>query len=159
MIQKIPISYNIMKPGEEAGAVDLILNLFTEFIAPHYSKKGVAEFNKFVRTHALENRLKAGNLFLLAKTGKNIIGVIEIRDNSHVALLFVKKSHQLKGIAKELLLRSIEICRTQKPEIHRITVNSSPNAFTAYQKIGFKCIGNEKVINGIRFIPLKLTLD
>ena len=70
-----------------------------------------------------------------------------------------KKSHQRKGIAKELLLRSIEICRKRKPDFSRITVNSSPNAFGAYQKMGFKATGDEKVVNGIRFIPMELQLE
>jgi len=34
-----------------------------------------------------------------------------------------------------------------------------PNAFAAYQKIGFKGIEDEKVKNGIIFIPLKLIID
>jgi predicted GNAT family N-acyltransferase len=71
----------------------------------------------------------------------------------------VEKSHQRKGIAKELLLRSIEICRKRKPDIKRITVNSSPNAFGAYKKMGFKAIGDEKVVNDIRFIPMVLLLN
>jgi GNAT superfamily N-acetyltransferase len=74
-------------------------------------------------------------------------------------LLFVDKSHQRKGIARELLKRSIEICRKRKSDIQRVTVNSSPNAVTAYQKIGFKDIEDEKVVNGIRFIPMELILN
>jgi GNAT superfamily N-acetyltransferase len=156
---KTPISYRIMKHGDETAIVDLVLRVFDEFIAPQYSQEGIAEFNKFACTNALADRFRAGNLILLAESGQDIIGVIEIRNNDHVAMLFVEKYHQRKGIAKELLLRSIETCRKRKPDICRITVNSSPNAFGAYQKIGFKGIRDEKVVNGIRFIPMELSLD
>jgi GNAT superfamily N-acetyltransferase len=109
----------------------------------------------------LADRLRAGNIILLAlaESGQAIIGVIEIRENNHVAMLFVEKSHQRKGIAKELLLRSIAKRRKRNSDIYRLTVNSSPNAFEAYQKMGFKGIGDEKVVNGIRFISMELSLN
>lgn len=147
-----------MRHGEETATVDLVLRVFAEFIAPQYSQEGIAEFKKFACANALADRFQAGNLILLAESGRGIIGVIEIREDDHVAMLFVEKSHQRKGIAKELLLRSIEICGKRKPDINRITVNSSPNAFGAYQKMGFKGSRDEKVVNGIRFIPMELSL-
>ena len=147
-----------MKPGEQARVVDLVLRVFAEFVAPLYSQEGVAEFKKFVCADALADRYGAGNLFLLAESGRRIIGVIEMRKDSHIALLFVEKSFQRKGIGGELFRRSVEICRRRNPDIQRITVNSSPNAFAAYQKIGFKGIEEEQVKNGIRFIPMELIL-
>jgi GNAT superfamily N-acetyltransferase len=88
-----------------------VLRVFVEFIAPQFSQEGIAEFIKFACSNALADRFRAGNFILLAESEQSIIGVIEIRENDHVALLFVEKSHQRKGIAKELLLRSIETCR------------------------------------------------
>ena len=73
----------------------------------------------------------------MAESGQGVVGVIEIREDDHDALLFVEKSHQRKGIARELLLRSIEICRNRKAGINRITVYSSPNAFGA-GRLSFK---------------------
>ncbi len=116
---KTPITYRIMKQGEETAVVDLVLRVFAEFIAPQYSREGIAEFKKFACTNALADRFRAGNLILLAESGQSIIGVIEIRGNDHIAKLFVEKSHQRKGIAKELLTRSIEICRERKPDLGR----------------------------------------
>jgi GNAT superfamily N-acetyltransferase len=156
---RTPITYRIMKQGEETAIVDLVLRVFAEFIAPQYSLEGIAEFKKFACTNALADRFRAGNLIVLAESGQGIIGVIEIRENDHIAMLFVERSHQRKGIAKELLLRSIEICRKRNPDINRITVNSSPNAFDAYQKMGFTGDRDEKVVNGIRFIPMELSLN
>jgi len=155
---RIPISYRTMRHGEEIAIVDLVLRVFAESIAPLYSQEGIAEFKKFACSIALADRFRTGNLILLAESGQGVVGVIEIRKDDHVALLFVEKSHQRKGIAKELLLRSIEISRKRKPEINRITVNSSPNAFDVYQKMGFKGVGDEKIVNGIRFIPMELSL-
>jgi GNAT superfamily N-acetyltransferase len=153
------IYFRTMEQGEEACVADFVLKIFTEFVAPQNSLEGVAEFKKRVNSDALAQRLEAGNIILLAESGQNIISVIEMRENSHIGLLFVEKFHQRKGIAKELIQRSIAICRQRKPDVKSITVNSSPNAFEAYQKIGFKCIEDEKVKNGIRFIPMELILE
>ena len=84
---KTPISYRAMKPGEEAIVVDLVLKTFDEFVAPQYSQEGVVEFKKYVCADTLAHRLMAGNILLLAEFGKKIIGVIEMRENSHIAQL------------------------------------------------------------------------
>lgn len=152
------ILYREIKPDEETAVVNLVLEVFDEFVAPQYADEGVTEFKKYVRADVLYDRLKDGNIVKVAECEGKIIGVIEIRENSHIALLFVKKSHQREGLARELLKRSIEICRERKPDIHKITVNSSPNAVTAYRKIGFQDIEGERLVNGIRFIPMELTL-
>jgi GNAT superfamily N-acetyltransferase len=148
-----------MEHGEEAEIVDLVLRVFNEFVAPHYSQEGVAEFKKFVNAEALADRLRAGNIFLLAESGQKIISIMEMRENRHIALLFVEKFHQRKGIAKEIIQRSIGICGQRKADLKKITVNSSPNAFGAYQKIGFQAVEGEKVKNGIRFVPMELMLE
>lgn len=148
-----------MNPGEESRVMNLVLRVFTEFVAPQFSPQGIAEFEKFVRSDAMAERARAGNPILLAASRQSIHGVIEMRENSHIALLFVEKSLQRKGIARELVHRGIEICRKRNPEILRITVNSSPNACEAYQKMGFRRMGDESVQNGIRYIPMELLLE
>ena len=156
---KTSIVYRQIKPGEEAGVVDLVRKVFNIFVAPRYAKEGISEFKKFVHVGSLADRVNGGNLVLLAKFDHRIVGIIEIRNNCHIALLFVDESHQRTGIAKELIQRSIAICRKRKPDIQKITVNSSPNAFAVYEKIGFEGVEDEKVVNGIRFIPMELILN
>jgi predicted GNAT family N-acyltransferase len=94
----------------------------------------------------------------LAKFDADIIGVVEVRENSHIALLFVEGSHQKNGTGKGLLKMAIETCQTRNPGTRRITVNSSPNAVTAYQNMGFNATKQEQAVNGIRFIPMELSL-
>jgi GNAT superfamily N-acetyltransferase len=152
------ISFREMIPGEETDVVDLVLNVFSEFVAPHFSEGGILEFKKFVNTSALEERFQSGNPIIVALFKNEIIGVIEIRDNSHIALLFVGKPYQKKGVAKKLFGEVIKICREKNPDIQKFTVNSSPNAYAAYQKFGFKGENAIKTVNGIRFIPMEFEL-
>ena len=146
-----------MEPGEEAGVIDLVSTVFNEFVAPLYSQEGVSEFMKYLRGDELAQRIRSGNFVLLAKSDVDIIGVVEVRDNSHIAMLFVKGSHQKKGIGKELLKMAVEKCKTRNPDIHKITVNSSPNAVSAYRTMGFNALEREQVVNGIRFTPMELS--
>jgi GNAT superfamily N-acetyltransferase len=148
-----------MKSGEENDVVNLVLEVFDDVVAPQYNNEGITEFRKYAHADALADRLKQGDIVELAAFEGKIIGVIEMRENSHIALLFVKKAHQRQGIARELLGRAIDICRKRKPDLQKITVNSSPNAVGAYHKMGFTDIEDEKVVNGIRFVPMELILS
>ena len=147
-----------MELGEETGVIELVSRVFNEFVAPLYSQEGVLEFMKYLQVDELAERLKAGNFVLLAKSDGNIIGAVEVRNYSHIALFFVDGSHQKKGIGKELLEMVIAKCKTQNPDTQRITVNSSPNAVEAYQNMGFSAFEQEQVANGIRFTPMELSL-
>ena len=153
------ISYFQMEAGQQNIVVDLVLNVFNEFVAPQYSSEGISEFTKFLNIEEVGNRFKAGNIFTLAKDGDKIVGIIEMRNNSHIALLFVEKDYQFKGIARELIRRAIIICLERDQQLKKITVNSSPNAYDAYKSIGFKGERTVKTVNGIQFIPMELELE
>ncbi len=44
------------------------------------------------------------------------------------------------------------------PGVRELTVNASPNAVLAYERLGFTPAGPEQTVNGIRFIPMALAL-
>ncbi len=150
------ILYCGMKAGEQDILVELVLNVFNEFVAPQYSNEGIAEFKKFVNSEAVESRFKDGNIFILAKDGQKTVGIIEMRNNSHIALLFVDKACQRQGVAKELVRRAVAVCVERERELEKITVNSSLNAYSAYRSIGFKGEKSVKTVKGIQFIPMEL---
>ena len=152
------ISYVPMKAGEQDIAVDLVLRVFNDFVAPQYPEEGIEEFKKYVNSEAVGNRLKDGNIFILAKDGNKTVGIIEMRNNSHIALLFVERDCQRQGIAGELVRRAIAVCLEMNPQPDKITVNSSPNAYDAYYSIGFRGERAVKTVNGIQFIPMELDL-
>jgi ribosomal protein S18 acetylase RimI-like enzyme len=148
-----------MKPGEESEVFDLVFRTFTEFIAPHYSRAGILEFMKYIRPGYLLERLQKDHLVLLATAQRKIIGIIEVRGNSHISLLFVDKQFQRRGVARELLRRTLRICVKEKPDLSKITVNASPNSVRIYQRLGFRPAGSEQVKRGIRFTPMTLELS
>lgn len=152
------LSFGAMSPEEESEVVDLMLRVFYECVAPHYSQEGVSEFAKYMRGYNLAERAESERVVLTAKAGRAVVGALEVRGNSHVALFFVEAIHQRKGIGKELLRMGVNRCRRRKPDIRRITVHSSPGAVAAYENMGFKVAGEERMVNGIRFVPMELPL-
>ena len=152
------IVYRLMQPGEEAAAARLALEVFLECVAPHYAPEGIDAFRRFVHADALARRRQTGNPVLVAERGRRIVGLLEIRSDSHIAMLFVARHLQGGGIARELLQRAVALCRARIAFLQKITVNASPNSLAAYRKLGFQATGDETTVDGIRFTPMARTL-
>ena len=152
--KKKNMKYRLMEPGEENEICDLVIHIFNEFIADLYSQRGVRQFLRYVKPRLLLQRSQANHFVMVAKIQEQIVGMIEVRNFEHISLFYVLKEFQMKGISKELLRRSKEMCLKNKPDLDQITVNSSPNAVQIYEKLGFHKIGSEQVRNGIIFTPM-----
>jgi GNAT superfamily N-acetyltransferase len=148
------IQYRRMKHGDERKASDLISGVFLKFVAPGFSQEGIDVFMKYIKPKALEIQLNENNFAFIASIGDDIIGVIEVRNYNHIALFFVDARFQRKGIGKELLRISLEVCVSSELQPSQITVNASPNSKKAYEKMGFEVTGVERCVNGIRFVPM-----
>ena len=122
------ISYRMIKPGEESPVSSFVINVFNEFVAPLFAEEDVEEFNRFTSAEAIAKRINNGNTLLVAESGDEIVGVIEVRENNHVGWLLVDKRFQKNGVGRELLKRAIAMCKESDNPVNRITVNSSPNA-------------------------------
>ena len=152
------VSYRLMRPGEETQINDLIVRVFEEFIGRHYPPEGVREFLAYVEPRLLRERFLSNHFTLVATHGDRIVGVIEVRGNSHVCLFFVDKGHHGHGIGRVLIERALEMCRQNRPDLAAVDVNSSPNSVGVYKRLGFVPVGSEKTVNGITFVPMVLTL-
>ncbi len=152
------ITYRVIEPGEEKKVSELVLESFGEFIRHEYSQEGIDEFRRYAQPEALEQRSRADHCVLVATVKDRIAGVIEIRQHDHISLLFVDRRLQRKGIAKDLLQKALEVMRTAKPDLERVTVNSSRYGVPVYEKLGFHQTGPERTVNGIAFIPMVLRL-
>ena len=148
------VTYRAMQPGEAAAVSALVLSSFNEFIGPEYTDQGIAEFRKFVAPEAIEARALHNHFVRVAIADGALAGMSEIRENNHVALLFVDKAHQHHGIAKGLLRVALDDARVADPDLERVTVNSSRYGVRAYEKLGFRQTGPERAVNGIAFIPM-----
>ncbi len=147
-----------MTPEDVPQVSALIGRVFDEFVAPDFVPEGVQTFLQYVTPEALLRHFQANHFGLVAAEADPIVGMIEVRNNDHVSLLFVDKAFQGQGIARELWRRALDICRSSKPDLSQVTVNSSPFAVPVYLKLGFRAQGGRQVKNGIEFYPMVIDL-
>jgi GNAT superfamily N-acetyltransferase len=150
------IQYRRMKHGDGKKVSAFISGVFHQFVAPEFSQEGIDEFMKYIEPDELVDQLKENHFALIATLGSEFIGIIEVRNYSHIALFFVDSRFQRKGIGRELLRKGLEECGRNDAQLLQITVNASPNSKIAYEKLGFEPTDVEQCVNGIRFIPMAM---
>jgi GNAT superfamily N-acetyltransferase len=154
-----PVKYRSMKKEEERDVIELVEQVFHQFVAPLFSNEGATEFMKYADPDALAERIKGGSFVLVAESEREIIGIIEIRKESHISLFFIKREYQCKGVGRELVSKAVQKCKAVNSDLTELTVNASPNAVSAYHALGFLQRDEEKYTNGIRFVPMSLAID
>ena len=148
-----------LNKGEFCEASDLIWSVFNEFEAPEYSNEGIYTFKEFINADKLyENSEKGFMNFLACFDQRKLVGIIASRESCHISLLFVKKEHHHKGIARELFNKLTAEIVENNPNAKCITVNSSPFAVQIYKKLGFIPTDEEQIQDGLRFTPMKYAL-
>ena len=81
---------------------ELILPLATKFIAHEFSEEGQQNLLRSMQAEAIESLFRAGHRYHMAEDQGGVVGVIGVRDNSHVHHLFVAEGHQRCGLATDL---------------------------------------------------------
>ncbi len=141
-------------------ALELVWEDFDEFEAPDYEEMGIKTFQHFIEFHAMRDRLEKGEMKLWGcYQNSYLVGVMALREGQHISLLFVRKRFHHLGIASRLVRIAISDVKAQRPEIPQITVNSSPYAVGFYEAVGFKALGPEEKRDGIRYTPMRRSLE
>ena len=93
------MTYEIRKvrPNEVEDALDLALEVFTEFEAPEYDPRGAESFKAYIKDEKTVWNYKNGSspMYAAFDNGK-LIGFIGMRSNkTHISLVFIKKEYHL----------------------------------------------------------------
>lgn len=115
-------------------------------VAPDESAEGRATFAAYVAPEAMAARLDAHAIWVAERAGR-MVGALEMREGTHVALLFVALDAQRQGIARRLL----EAALGPAARWPALTVNSTPGAVAAYGRLGFVAVAPPTTRNGLRF--------
>lgn len=146
----------LLKKGEQSGVCELVLSVFDKCVAPCFSPEGVAEFKRFVDVDELLGKMNKGGVIFVACSKQSLIGVLELRKPAHICMFFIAKNMQRCGVGGKLLARAREHFLGWGES--ELTVNASPNAVAVYENFGFVSLEPEKKLNGIRFMPMSLSL-
>lgn len=143
---------------EWQDAMNLAWKTFLKFEAKDYSQEGIESFREFITDQTLYKLFKFGTYQLMvALSHDKIVGIISLRDISHISLLFVEESFHYKGIGKLLIHKAAEYLMSEEG-ILKMTVNAAPYAIGFYHKLGFTDTDIELTNDGIRYTPMELYL-
>lgn len=141
------------------AAMNLIEEVFDEFVPPDYSEQGIKTFkenyiknNKFLLKFADEREKMYG-----AYDGDKLVGCLSISLHNVVSCVFVKKEYHRKGIASKLLSTVIEEIKARDMDVIRL--NASPYAVPFYHTFGFYDTGEKSNYNGIIYTPMMYVLN
>ena len=152
--------YKPFADGQETVVSEMVWEVFSEFEAPDYSSEGVDTFKEFIVPGILADKIKNEHFKVYCCFGEaSLVGVLALRDTTHISLLFVKKKYHRRGIAKELLRMVVEDISKLKSDLRELTVNSSPYAVKIYKRLGFVATDTMQEQNGMKFTPMKMLMN
>ena len=172
MVQQ-PFQIQPFDPGDAAAVSSLACQVFDEHVAPSFGPEGVVGMHAYISADAIAIRATTHTTLvaveaeaLEAATGiepagrrpeeASIVGVIEVRDLDHISMLFVCTAHTGQGIATALLARAEAECRAGGRRA--MTVNSSLNAQSFYQRHGFAASSVPQHVRGFEYVPMEKLL-
>lgn len=122
-----------MKAHEVALTSELVQRVFLEHGGPVHGQEGIDEFLEYAAPVSIQRRLPSGSTFSAAWLDEKRVGLIELREAHHISLLFVDTAHQCRGIARQLLSRSLRICRAERRVSAKSTSmrHPTPSALTS----------------------------
>ena len=159
---------NVLKPvriiirpayrDEWDDAMALAWRTFMRFEANDYTAEGIESFQNFITDTVLYRMFVMGvyQLFGAYDNGK-MVGMISLRDQTHISLLFVDEKYHKLGIGRQLIEYVGNYVLGEEGH-HHITVNAAPYAIGFYHRVGFVDTDVEQVNDGITYTPMKRDL-
>ncbi|WP_348541497.1 GNAT family N-acetyltransferase, partial [Vibrio zhanjiangensis] len=108
-------------------------------------------------TNNIREYIKSGYRYHIATDNGRLVGVIGMREHSHLYHLFVCDEYQGQGISRKLW----EIAKSDilsQITTSYFTVNSALHAEHVYKKFGFERIAGIRTRGGMVDIPMRLDL-
>lgn len=139
-------------------AMSMVYRTFLEFDAEFFTSEGIGHFRDFISDNALKRSFDNGAYQVVgAYVGTKLIGVIALRNESHISLLFVDKDYQNCGVGRKLVSVLSDYAYLKLHQ-NSLTVNASPYATEFYHKLGFNDIGPLTVKDGIKYTPMCISI-
>ena len=133
---------------------ELICELSAKYITHEFSAQGVEHLLASMNPGAIRKCFNADYQYHLAEMGDQVVGVVGVRDNSHLYHFFVAEKYQGRGIGRKLWQVAMDTCLSNG-NAGEFTVNSSRYALGIYEKLGFVAQSAPKEKSGVVYIPMK----
>jgi predicted GNAT family N-acyltransferase len=144
--------------GQETEIYQLIKRVYDEFVSVDYSVEGNIFFYDWIQPEKIAERQKNQINLWVVFSNSRIIGMIEIRENKYISLLFVDKEFHGCGIAKRLFHESLKTGLQRDPSLTKFFVHASPFSIPVYSKLGFIATDKMQEENGIKYLPMEMKI-
>lgn len=118
-------------------------------VIPHLSAEGQKNMRAARKRDMLRVADSARFHSLKAEVGSEVVGYVSSKNGNHIAQLYVSPKFQRRGIGKALVYAAM-----RHLGYNEISVRASVNAIEFYRHCGFTPLGEEKEIEGIKFVPM-----
>lgn len=134
--------------------VELVGRVSREKILPCLSEEGQVNFTGKILP-GIKTTFEASNFNSVKVIDNNkIIGFGAIRDGNYITHIFVDSDYQGKGVGRALLKHLLQF-----KSVDEVSLKASVNAVGFYESEGFITTGEETDVDGIRFVPMSLSLN
>ena len=158
MTRQIPYQIRNAYRDEWDDAMTLAWKTFMKFEADIYTDEGIQNFEDFITDTTLHRMFLMGVYqMFVALDRKQIVGMLTLRNNSHISLLFVDEKYHRRGIGRALIEYLREYLLSEAG-ISKVTVNAAPYGVAFYHKLGFQDLRPEEERDGIRCTPMEFVL-
>ncbi len=155
---EIPYQIRSAYRDEWEDAMALAWRTFLRFEADDYSPEGVKNFENFITDSTLYRMFIVGSYQLfVALDGKKMVGMLTLRDGTHISLLFVDERYHRRGIGRALMQYLSNYLLTEV-QASRVTVNASPYGVAFYHRLGFRDLRPQEKKDGIIYTPMEFVL-
>lgn len=145
--------------GSDSRAIsELITRNAQSLLQDDFENDGLVFFLNTVNHRAIKDYMEQGFSYLVAQHDDEIVGVVAMKDDSHMFHLFVDKAHHNQGIAKQLWQTILEQS-LERGNSGKFTLNSTSYALPIYERWGFLTTDEQQSRYGIRYTPMQLVLD
>jgi GNAT superfamily N-acetyltransferase len=135
----------------DAPAISELVTGLAHFFLPDTASQDAAAFLKTLSTESTLQRIQATNYcYDIAECAGQLVGILALRDDTHIYHLFVSPEHHRQGVATALWAHAFA-----ESQRRIITVNSSIFAVPVYQRLGFSATGAKQIKNGVAFVPMR----
>ncbi len=141
--------------AEWVPAMDVVWRTFLQHEGKEYPEEGVKHFFDFITDYGLyESFLRGEYRLMVALCGEEIVGAGSVRDGNHLSLLFVDDAFHHRGIGSAILRELCAYLKTEAGERY-MSLEAAATAVEFYRKQGFRAVGPQMEISGIRLTPME----
>jgi len=158
----VEMKIRIAKETDAAAISLLVLKTAKAHIRGEFSDDGWELFQRLFNEDCQRELLRNKQYyFLVVEQHKQIIGMLALKDISHIFQLFISTDWQRQGVGLMLwnhYLQAIKTNKLSKQHFDRITLNASDFGKGFYLKLGFEIAGRRQMKKGVYINPLSYSL-